>query len=387
MAVKKKLRIELPAYETIALVLQGGGALGSYQAGVYQGLHEAGIEPNWFAGISIGALNAAILGGNPPEKRLEKLTEFWETICQSALFPAFTLGAEVASLLGDGDMRTLAGAWSSMRAVVEGQRGFFVPRLVPPFLNTFGGPESSSFYDTAPLKETLERLCDFDRINARLERVSVGAVDVETGNFEYFDNANRKLGPEHFMASGALPPGFPAVKIDGRYYWDGGLVSNTPLMEVLSRPPRRDTLAFQVDLWSAKGPMPQNLLDVDERRKDIVYSSRTRLVTDVAGYIQHLRHALMKAIDKIPAELQNDPEVQKLRELSCSKVYNTIQLVYRDKQYETHSKDYEFSILNMREHWQAGLDDIRHTLQHPEWLARPSGDRAVVTHDVHRVEG
>ncbi|WP_374310534.1 DUF3734 domain-containing protein [Dongia sp.] len=385
--MKKKLRIELPAYETIALVLQGGGALGSYQAGVYQGLHEAGIEPNWFAGISIGALNAAILGGNPPEKRLEKLTEFWETICQSALFPAFTLGAEVASLLGDGDMRTLAGAWSSMRAVVEGQRGFFVPRLVPPFLNTFGGPESSSFYDTAPLKETLERLCDFDRINARLERVSVGAVDVETGNFEYFDNANRKLGPEHFMASGALPPGFPAVKIDGRYYWDGGLVSNTPLMEVLSCPPRRDTLAFQVDLWSARGPMPQNLLDVDERRKDIVYSSRTRLVTDVAGYIQHLRHALMKAIDKIPAELQNDPEVQKLRELSCSKVYNTVQLVYRDKQYETHSKDYEFSILNMREHWQAGLDDIRHTLQHPEWLARPSGDRAVVTHDVHRVEG
>ena len=380
-------KIELPAYETIALVLQGGGALGSYQAGVYQGLHEAGIEPNWFAGISIGALNAAILGGNPPEKRLEKLNEFWETICQSALFPAFTLGAEVASLLGDGDMRTLAGAWSSMRAIVEGQRGFFVPRLVPPFLNSFGGPESSSFYDTAPLKETLERLCDFDRINARLERVSVGAVDVETGNFEYFDNANRKLTAEHFMASGALPPGFPAVKIDGRYYWDGGLVSNTPLMEVLSCPPRRDTLTFQVDLWSAKGPMPQNLLDVDERRKDIVCSSRTRLVTDVAGQMQRLRHALRKALDKLPPDLQADAEIAALRELSCSKVYNTIQLIYRDKQYETHSKDYEFSILNMREHWRQGLDDIRHTLQHPEWLARPTGSTGVVTHDVHQVEG
>jgi NTE family protein len=384
--VKKQPKIELPAYETIALVLQGGGALGSYQAGVYQGLHEAGIEPNWFAGISIGALNAAILGGNPPEKRLEKLTEFWETICQSALFPAFTLGAEVASLLGDGDMRTLAGAWSSMRAIVEGQRGFFVPRLVPPFLNTFGGPESSSFYDTAPLKETLERLCDFDRINARLERVSVGAVDVETGNFEYFDNANRKLTAEHFMASGALPPGFPAVKIDGRYYWDGGLVSNTPLMEVLSCPPRRDTLTFQVDLWSAKGPMPQNLLDVDERRKDIVYSSRTRLVTDVAGQMQRLRHALRKALDKLPPDLQADAEIAALRELSCSKVYNTVQLIYRDKQYETHAKDYEFSILNMREHWRQGLDDIKDTLTHPEWLARPSGGHAVVTHDVHRGE-
>ncbi len=380
-------KIELPAYETVALVLQGGGALGSYQAGVYQGLHEAGIEPNWFAGISIGALNAAILGGNPPEKRLERLNEFWDTICQSALFPAFTLGSEVASLLGDGDMRTLAGAWSSMRAIVEGQRGFFVPRVPMPFLNTATGPVASSFYDTAPLKATLERLCDFDRINARIERVSVGAVDIETGNFEYFDNGNRKLAPEHFMASGALPPGFPAVEIDGRFYWDGGLVSNTPLMEVLSRPPRRDTLAFQVDLWSAKGPLPQNLLDVDERRKDIVYSSRTRLVTDTAGYIQHLRHALMKAIDKIPAELQNDPEVLKLKELSCSKVYNTVQLIYRDKQYETHSKDYEFSILNMREHWRQGLDDIRDTLTHPEFLARPSRGHAVVTHDVHRVEG
>lgn len=239
-------KVELPPYETVALVLQGGGALGSYQAGVYQGLHEAGIEPNWFAGISIGALNAAILGGNPPEKRLERLTEFWDTICQSALFPAFTLGAEVANLLGDGDMRTFAGTWSSLRAIVEGQRGFFVPRMPTPFLNTATGPTLASFYDTAPLKATLERLCDFDRINARLERVSVGAVDIETGNFEYFDNANRKLTAEHFMASGALPPGFPAVEIDGRFYWDGGLVSNTPLMEVLSRPPRRDTLTFRL---------------------------------------------------------------------------------------------------------------------------------------------
>lgn len=380
-------KIELPPYETVALVLQGGGALGSYQAGVYQGLHEAGIEPNWFAGISIGALNAAVLGGNPPEKRLERLTEFWDTICQSALFPAFTLGSEVASLLGDGDMRTLAGAWSSMRAIVEGQRGFFVPRIPTPFLNTATGPTVASFYDTAPLKETLERLVDFDRINAKLERVSVGAVDIETGNFEYFDNANRKLGPEHFMASGALPPGFPAVEIDGRFYWDGGLVSNTPLMEVLSRPPRRDTLTFQVDLWSAKGPLPQNLLDVDERRKDIVYSSRTRLVTDVAGYIQHLRNSLRKVIDKIPAELQDDPEIAKIRELACSKVYNTVQLIYRDKQYETHAKDYEFSILNMREHWRQGLDDIKDSLTHPEFLARPTGGHAVVTHDVHREEG
>ena len=379
-------KIDLPAYETVALVLQGGGALGSYQAGIYQGLHEAGILPNWFAGISIGALNAAILGGNAPDKRLEKLNEFWETICQSALFPAFTLGAEIATLLGDGDMRTLAGAWSSMRAMIEGQRGFFTPRLPPPFLNGSGGPEASSFYDTAPLKETLERLVDFDRINSRETRISVGAVDVETGNFEYFDNANRKLQAEHFMASGALPPGFPAVAIEGRHYWDGGLISNTPLMEVLSHPPRRDTLAFQIDLWSAQGRLPDNLLDVAERQKDIIYSSRTRLVTDVAGEMQGLRHALRKALAKIPADLRRDPEIDSLYEMSCSKVYNTVQLIYRDKQFETQSKDYEFSLGAMREHWQAGLDDIRATLKHPEWLARPSGGTAVVTHDVHRVE-
>lgn len=379
-------KIALPAYETIALVLQGGGALGSYQAGVYQGLHEAGIEPNWFAGISIGALNAAILAGNAPEHRLERLTEFWETICQSALLPTLPFDADLGAILGDGQVRGWAGAFSSLRALTEGQRGFFTPRFPPPYLAPMPGLGATSFYDTTPLKATLERLCDFDRINSRTERVSVGAVDVASGNFAYFDNANRKLAPEHFMASGALPPGFPAIEIEGRSYWDGGLVSNTPLMEVLAHPPRRDTLAFQVDLWSSKGALPQNLLDVAERQKDIQYSSRTRMVTNAANDLQALRHALRKALDKMPAESQNDPEIAALRELACSKVYNTIQLIYRDKQFEAHTKDYEFSLVTMREHWQAGLTDIRETLKHPDWLKRPSWENPVVTHDVHRVE-
>lgn len=380
-------KIDIPAYETVALVLQGGGALGSYQAGVYQGLHEAGIQPNWFAGISIGALNAAILGGNPPEKRLERLHEFWETICQSALVPAFPMIGNLATLLGQGDIRGLAGAWSAARTITEGQRGFFVPRMPPPYLTMFSGPASTSFYDTAPLKETLERLVDFDRINSKEVRVSVGAVDVETGNFEYFDNANRKLCAEHFMASGALPPGFPAIEIEGRHYWDGGLVSNTPLMEVLSHPPRRDTLAFQVDLWSSTGLMPKTLMDVAERQKDIQYSSRTRLVTAVAGEMQRLRNALRQVIEKLPPDLQHHPDVDAVRDMSCSKVYNVVHLIYKDKQFETNNKDYEFSPLSMQEHWAEGLDDIRRTLQHPEWLARPSMSKSVVTHDVHREEG
>ncbi|HVM85078.1 MAG TPA: patatin-like phospholipase family protein [Candidatus Binatia bacterium] len=378
-------KIELPAYETVALVLQGGGALGSYQAGVYQGLHEAGIMPNWFCGISIGALNAAILAGNPPERRMERLTEFWDTICNSALFPEWAVDDRFAPKLGNGDIRSAASAFAAMRALFEGQRGFYAPRFPAPFLMPGGGPAATSYYDTAPLKETLERLVDFDRINSKEVRVSVGAVDVETGNFTYFDNANRVLKPEHFMASGALPPGFPAVEIEGRHYWDGGLLSNTPLTEVLTHPPRRDTLAFQVDLWSSRGPLPKNIFDVAERQKDIQYSSRTRQATDVSLEIQKLRRTVRALLKKLPEGLDNDPDIVTARDMSCSKVHNVIHLIYRDKAFEAYHKDYEFSRLTMCEHWESGLDDIRRTLTYPEWLERPDNESGVITHDVHRL--
>src|SRR5690242_3136562 len=359
-------KIELPAYETVALVLQGGGALGSYQAGVYEGLHEAGIMPNWFAGISIGSINAAIMAGNAPELRVPRLLEFWETICRSALLPDATLEERITAMAGNGTTRAAISALAAGRALLGGQDGFFTPRIPPPFLWPFGGIAATSFYDTTPLKQTLERLVDFDRINARETRLSVGAVEIETGNFCYFDNASMKIEPEHIMASGALPPGFPAVEIQGRYYWDGGLVSNTPLIEVLAHTPRRDTIAFQVDLWSAKGPRPHNILDVAEREKDIRYSSRTRMATDLATEMQRLRRALRRVIDCLPPENANDPEISALRDLSCSKVYNILHLIYRDKQYEAQHKDYEFSLATMREHWRAGLTDIRRTLKHPE---------------------
>ena len=377
--------LALPDYETVALVLQGGGALGSYQAGVYQGMHDAGIQPNWFAGISIGAINAAILAGNEPELRVPRLNEFWETICRSALLPDATIEERITAITGDGPGRAAISALAAGRALLGGQDGFFTPRVPPPFLWPFGGIAATSFYDTGPLRETLKRLVDFKRINARETRLSVGAVDVESGNFAYFDNAAMTIEPEHIMASGALPPGFPAVEIKDRFYWDGGLVSNTPLIEVLSHTPRRDTLAFQVDLWSADGPRPHNILDVAEREKDIRYSSRTRMATDVATELQRLRRALKRALDCLPAEVAADPEIASLRDLSCSKVYNVIHLIYRDKQYEAQHKDYEFSLPTMREHWEAGLSDIRRTLTHPEWLERPRG-LGVVTHDVHRAE-
>ncbi len=379
-------KIELPPYETVALVLQGGGALGSYQAGVYEGLHEAGIQPNWFAGISIGAVNAAILAGNAPEQRVRAPQRILGD--HLPLRPACRTRR---SRSGSRRWRAAArraprsSAFAAGRALLGGQDGFFTPRVVPPFLWPFGGIAATSFYDTRPLKETLERLVDFDRINARETRLSVGAVDIETGNFAYFDNASTKIVPEHIMASGALPPGFPAVEIEGRYYWDGGLVSNTPLTEVLGHTPRRDTIAFQVDLWSSDGPRPNNILDVAEREKDIRFSSRTRMATDAATELQRLRRALKRALDCLPPEAAVDPEIASLRDLSCSKVYNVLHLIYRDKQYEAQHKDYEFSLPTMREHWEAGLADIRRTLKHPEWLERPRG-LGVVTHDVHRAK-
>ncbi len=377
-------RISLPRYETVALMLQGGGALGAYQAGVYQGLDEAGIHPDWVAGISIGALNTAIIAGNAPENRVARLLEFWETICQPAFGPPLPPFIEHAFFNSTDAVRKAFTAMQAVGALVEGQKGFFVPRFPPPMPTISGAPQEASYYDTTPLKATLERLCDFDRINAREMRVSVGAVNVGTGNFAYFDNTHMKLRPEHFMASGALPPGFAAVEIDGEYYWDGGLMSNTPLYEVVQTTPRQDTLAFQVDLWSARGPVPDSITDVQGRMKDIQYSSRTRLVTDMLQRSQRFRHVLKEVLERVAPEHREDAWCRLAEELSCSKRYNVIHLIYRHKEYEGHYKDYQFGLSTMREHWESGLVDIRRSLAQPDWLAMPDNDAGFITHDIHR---
>jgi NTE family protein len=234
-----------------------------------------------------------------------------------------------------------------------------------------------------PLRDTLERLVDFDRVNAGDVRVSVGAVNVRSGNLVYFDTAERRLRPEHFMASGALPPGFPAVEIDGEYYWDGGMVSNTPLSRVLSSEPRRDTLTFQVDLWSAKGRLPYDLTEVASRQKEIQYSSRTRTITNQMLQMQKMRQALQQVIAKLPEEARNDPDIEAVADLACHRAYNIIHLTYQSKAFEGHSKDFEFGLAAMREHWQSGLDDIRRTLVDPRRLERPAPELGMVTHDVH----
>ncbi|CAG9252813.1 NTE family protein [Paraburkholderia caribensis] len=374
----------LPQYETVALMLQGGGALGAYQAGVYQGLDEAGIRPNWLAGISIGALNTAIIAGNAPEHRVEKLREFWETICQPAYGPPMPPSVEQAFFNSNDTVRKAFTAMQAVGALVDGQKGFFTPRFPPPLPAVSVPPQLASYYDTTPLKATLERLCDFDRINSKEMHVSVGAVNVHTGNFAYFDNMHKTLKPEHFMASGALPPGFGAVEIDGEFYWDGGLMSNTPLYEVAQASPRRDTLAFQVDLWSALGPVPDNITDVQGRMKDIQYSSRTRLVTDMMQRTQRFRHVLREVLDRVSPEHRSDPWCKLAEELSCSKRYNIVHLIYRNKEYEGHYKDYQFGLSTMLQHWESGLEDIRNSLAQPGWLDMPDNDAAFVTHDIHR---
>ena len=367
-------------FECVALVLQGGGALGAYQAGVYEALAEVGIHPDWIAGISIGAINAAIIAGNPPNSRVDRLREFWTQVSSG---PWSCLGDSSSGVAKGDTARNLINAMSAGFAVASGARDFFAIRPVTPWLQPVGTIEATSFYDTSALKRTLERLVDFDRLNAGLTRFSVGAVNVRTGNFLCFDSTTRTIGPEHIMASGALPPGFPAVEIEGEHYWDGGLVSNTPLQWVVDAEPRRDTLAFQVDLWSARGEFPRNMFEVTTREKEIRYSSRTRAGTDQFKHIQELRYALAGLLEKLPEDLKKGPEARLLGTAADRKVYNIIHLIYRAKTYEGHSKDYEFSQLSMKEHWRAGYYDTRRTLRHPEVLERPTNTAGVLTFDLH----
>ena len=376
--LKSHVAKERPPFERIALLLQGGGALGAYQAGVYAALSEADLEPDWVTGISIGALNSALIAGNPPELRVARLREFWEEITGPPFrFPLI----RDATITGD-YLHSLANQMRAAGAVLAGARNFFTPRLPPPFFQPPGSIEALSFYDTAPLRTTLERLVDFDRINAGQMRLSVGATNVRTGNFTYFDTTMHEIRPEHVIASGALPPGFPPVEIEGEFYWDGGIVSNTPLQWVLDSRPRVDTLAFQVDLWSARGDMPRDLNEVDLRMKEIRYSSRTRLATDQFRKEQHLRRAVYSLLQQLPSDCRDDPKLKILEPEADEKVYNIVHLIYRAGKYEGSSKDYEFSRQTMEERWRAGYNDTMRSLRHSETLQRPTNPEGFSTFDL-----
>jgi len=367
-----------PAKAQPVLVLQGGGALGSYQAGAYQALCHHDFEPEWIAGISIGAVNAAIIAGNDREKRVDRLKEFWEMVSSPVSWNPITPGDRARSVFNETSAALIA---------TFGVPGFFTPRLPPAPFWPQGTPQSQSYYDTAPLKKTLERLVDFDRINDLKTRLSVGAVGVASGNFKYFDNfefkkCGKKIGPEHVMASGALPPGFPSIEIEGEHYWDGGIASNTPLDFVLDEEVNRDLIIFQVDLFSARGLLPVSLLEAAEREKDIRFSSRTRMNTDKNRQIHNARMAVRDLIGKLPDYLKNDPSVELLRKASKENTVTVVHLIYRSKNYESSSKDYDFSRVGMVEHWRAGERDVHLSMRHKEWLERPQSGETMVTYDL-----
>jgi len=356
------------AREEYVLVLQGGGALGSYQAGVYEVLAARNLTPHWVAGISIGAINAALIAGNPKDRRVDRLHAFWDTVTSSPMqwnLP-FALPVQMRSALNDAN--------ASMGALL-GLPGFFRPQIPSPQFQLPGSVGALSYYDTEPLRVTLEHLVDFDLLNSGTTRLSVGAVNVCSGNFAYFDTARQTIDARHIMASGALPPGFPPVEIDGQWYWDGGLVSNTPLEYVLDQPAAGRILAFQVDLFVAEGPMPRNLMQVAEREKDIRFSSRTRLNTTTAIDRHALARAAHRMRAKVPTDLIEGSDVQALRAADRGTGFTVVHLIHRRKHYETQSKDYEFSRASMLEHWEAGRSDMAHTLDRPEWRERiASGD-------------
>jgi NTE family protein len=376
-AAKARRALQRPPFERIALLLQGGGALGSYQAGVYAALAEAELQPDWVAGISIGAINGALIAGNAPERRVEQLRKFWEQIT-AATHGLDTWLASSASEV----MRGWMNQTSAAMALFGGAPGFFTPRVLAPWPVAADGGVTS-YYDTARLRSTLESLVDFDRINAGPVRFTVGAVNVRSDNLVCFDTQTHRIGPEHVLASGALPPGFPAVEIEGEHYWDGGLVSNTPLEWVVESMPQQDTLTFQVDLWSARGDFPCDIAEVETRRKEIIYSSRTRASTSSFKRMQRMRHAAAKLSADMPEHVRNSPEMEVLQPMIEHKAYNIIQLIYRAKTYEGHSKDYEFSRRSMEEHWRAGYHDAVRTLRHPEVLSRPKTPDGVFTFDLH----
>lgn len=357
-------------FESIALLLQGGGALGAYQAGVYEALAEADIVPDWIGGISIGAINGAIIAGNTPENRVPKLKGFWEQLSSNPLWNE--VGAFTPFIKHGGE--AVHAFWNQMSAsvsMIAGVPGFFTPHLAPPFFFPPGSPAATSYYDTSGFKKTLEKFIDFDQLNDDGIRYTTSAVNVRSGNFTIFDSQKQKIGPEHVMASGALPPALPAVEIEGQKYWDGGLISNTPLQWVMDDC-TKDTLVFQVDLWSASGHVPKDMVGVMTRQKEIQYSSRTRAVTDKFRHEQELRHNFAILYEKLPPELKNSPEARTLYEASDFNVYNLVHLIYRSHKYEGYTKDFEFSRLTMEEHWNAGYHDTVRTLRHDKVLKRPT---------------
>jgi NTE family protein len=359
---------------TVILVLQGGGALGAYHMGAYQALNECGLDPHWFCGISIGAVNAAILAGNEPKRRLERLQDFWHGVSWPELFAPF----------GPGEVRSFFNAASFVQALTFGQPGFFVPRLVNPFIALPATPDKVSFYDTGPLRQTLSRVVDFDRINGQHVQLSLGVTDVGSGEFSFFENFGsnpQPIGPEHVVASGSLPPGFPATQIGEHYYWDGGCVSNSALDAVLKTEPRGHSIVFVIDLWDAAGPHPRTLRDVLWRQKQIQYATRTAHHIEAITTKINLRHAL-KLLKRAKAPEAGDV-LPGATDFSTDNRLDIVHIIYHPDADQIPNSDAEFSRTSIEGRRAAGYRDMRRAIEAKPWYRkeRPAHVGALV----HRV--
>jgi NTE family protein len=353
----------------VVLVLQGGGALGAYQSGVYQALSESGIEPDWVIGTSIGAINAAIIAGNPPPARLERLQAFWSRVGNGRQFD----DAWSPSIVGN--------ALASLQVLAGGVPGFFRPNIAALWnLHLPLGIERAAFYSTEPLRATLAELVDFDYLNHKHMRLTVGAVNARTGRMRYFDCRDSRVGIDHVMASGALPPGFPAVCIEGEPYWDGGVYSNTPIEVVLDDNPRRDSLIFSVNMWHSEGVEPKSIWQVLGRHKDIQYASRVESHIARQEQIHRLRHVVRELVKRIPADRQQDPEIQELASYGCRTTMHLVRLLAPRLDHEDHTKDIDFTRAGIRARWGAGYEHTRRVLERKPWQCDLDPLQAVIVH-------
>jgi NTE family protein len=359
----------------IVLVLQGGGALGAYQAGVYQALYEHNLTPDWVVGTSIGAITAAIIAGNPHEIRLCRLKEFWDTVAHPDFFDMRQVPDEGRKL----------NTWlATVEAFVRGVPGFFSPRPFNPFaMGLPVSPDEASFYDTSELAVTLRKLVDLDYLNSDSGiRLTVSATKVTTGELINFDTKHQELGIAHIMASGALPPGFPPIRIDGELYWDGGLYSNTPLNIVLNEDPSGDALCFMVDLWSATGPEPTTIYQVQTRQKDVAYASRSKQLINDYLQLHRLRCALREMHQKLPPEQSTAEDAKTLIDLGCDSTIHIVRLAYAGRDWQMASKDVNFSKGSIEWRWEQGYNDTMRAKQHEDWLSFERSKSGVIIHEV-----
>lgn len=353
------------------LVLQGGGALGAYQAGVYQALHEAGIEPDWIIGTSIGAINASLIAGNPAGQRLPKLEEFWRRM---AYRPPFALPAWT------GVPETMA-YW---RSLFRGIPGFFEPNPGA-FLGTHVplGVDEAGFYSTLPLERTLNELVDFALINRCRPRLTVGAAHVRTSAMRYFDSRDGEIGVKHILASGALPPAFPAVRIDDELYWDGGILSNTPTEAVFDDNPRRNSLIFAVHLWNPAGHEPNTIWEVLNRHKDIQYSSRVASHIARQRQLHHMRHIINELGKMLPPDVQTSQAARDLTAYGCPSRMHVVRLLAPQLERENHTKDVDFSPASIQRRWEAGYENTSRVLAHAPWQGEFDPLEGVILHEAH----